>query len=255
MSGRYGRLVIVGLALIGASIIGNTVLYAFGVSPFNTKDIRESLAISADGVSRIVISTDDGDIRVVPGSGDAIVATVEGRSSRLQKDGVKLETRERGGELVIEASREAGRRLISFYPGEYELLVELPDRQFDHVEIVTVVADISVEHVGANHFMMRAMHGKIETAGLSGSIAARTDTGDIGLNLRAVDGTIHAETAVGDIEVTTAEAPEKLSLELQTRFGEKKVDLPGTAIVASDPDVPAMWLTAGVGDIAVRTGR
>jgi hypothetical protein len=255
MSGKYGKLVMIGLALIGASVLGNAVLYAFGVSPFNMKEIRESQAIPADGVSRVVIGTDDGDVRVEPGSGDAIVVTVKGRTGRLQKDSIKLKAHERGGEVVIEASREARRRLISFNPGEYELVVELPARQFEQVEIVTVAADISVEHVGANHVMMRTVHGEIETAGLSGSITARTDSGDIELNLRAVDGMIHAETMLGDIEVTTAEAPEKLSLELETRLGEKRVELPGTTIVASAPNVPAVRLAADVGDIVVRTGR
>ena len=253
MSGKYGRLVMIGLALIGASLIGNAALYAFGVSPFNTKSIHETQSVSADGVSRILIRS--GDVRVVAGGGDRITATVEGRTGRLQQDGISLTVGERSGELVIEASREVKRRLISFNPGEYELLVEVPDRKLAYVEVATVAADIAVERVRADQFMLRAVHGEIETSGLSGSVSARTDAGDIELGVRAIEGVIHAETKLGDIGVVTEEAPEKVSLDMQTRLGEQDVDLPGTAIVTGVPDAPSVWLSAEAGDLKVRKGR
>jgi len=255
MRGKYGRLVLIGIVLIGAGVIGNAVLYAFGVSPFNTEKIYKSQSVTADGISRIAVGTDDGDVRVVIGGGDAITATVEGVFEGMRKEEVRLDVRERGGELLIEASREAERRLISVNPGEYELLVEVPDKLFEHVEVVAVAADISVEHVRAKQFMLRAVHGEIETVGLSGSITARTDTGDIELGVRAIEGVIVAETTVGDIELATAEAPERLSLELHTVIGEEKVDLPGTAIVAGGPDVPSVRLSAEAGDLEVAVDR
>lgn len=257
MSGKYGRLILIGLALIGASVVGNAVLYAFGVSPFNTEEIRESKSVPADGISRITINTDDGDVRVVVGGGEAITATVEGRIGRAQKDGVVLKVEERDGQVAIAASREVKRRLISFNPGEYDLVVTLPERLYDVVEVVTVAADIAVEGVRANQFVMETTGGEIRTSGLVGvgSIDARTDAGDIELGVRAIEGDIRAATAVGDIEVVTAEAPEKLALDMRTRIGERKVRLPGTAIVDANPDVPAMWLAADVGNLEVKAAE
>jgi DUF4097 and DUF4098 domain-containing protein YvlB len=244
-------LIVIGLVLIGVSLIGNAVLYAMGVSPFNTKDIRETQSVSADGIAGIVIHTIDGDIRVVPGGGDAITATVTGTAGRMDTDNIRLAVNERNGELFIEVSREVRRKLISFHPGEYELRVELPARQFERVEVVTAAADMEIRDVRAEQFILRAVHGEIETAGLSGRITARTETGDIELGVRAIEGDIHAETALGDIGVVTAEAPEKLALDLRTQIGERKVHLPGTAIVDAGPDVPEVRLNADVGDLEV----
>jgi len=254
MSGKYGKLTAIGLALIGASAVVIAVMYAFGVSPFNVVEIRESRSVSAEGASGIAIRTDDGDIRVVAGGGNAITATVEGKTGRTDK-GVVLTVSERDGKVVIEAARKSGPRLISITPGGYELLVTLPERQYELVEIAAVAADIKVENVRANRFALETVGGEIETAGVAGNIDARTEAGDIELGVRAIEGVILAETAVGDIEVVTAEAPEKLALDMRTRIGERKVLLPGTAFVDAGPGVPEVRLSADAGDLEVSAGR
>jgi|HigsolmetaAR203D_1030402.scaffolds.fasta_scaffold03636_9 hypothetical protein len=255
MSGKYGILIVFGLLLIGASVVGNAVLYAFGVSPFHTERIHKTGSVPADGVSGIEIRTDDGDIRVVAGGGNAITATVEGRTGRKRKEGVVLAVSERDGRVVIEASREVKRRLISITPEAYELLVELPDRMYEQVKIASTASDIKVRDVRAERIAIETLGGEIETAGLSGSIDARTEAGDIELGVRAIAGSIRAETAMGDIEVVTEEAPEKLALDMRTTIGEQTIGLPGTAIVGAGPDVPEVRLRANVGDLAVTLGR
>ena len=254
MKGRYGKMIVIGLVLIGAAIVINGVLYAFGASPFNTKEIRQSRSVMTDG-NRIEIRTDDGDVRIVAGGGDAITATVEGRAGRLQKDEVRLEVSERDGKVVIEALRGKKRKLFSINPGEYRLLVELPDRRYERVEIVAVAADIAVEGVRAGHYRMETVGGEIETSGLAGGIDARTEAGDIELGVSAIVGSIKAETLAGDIEVVTASAPERVALDMRTRFGEHKVELPGTSIVSADPDVPVVQLVSEAGDLEVSLGR
>ena len=254
MKGRFGKMVVIGLLLIGAAIAINGVLYASGVSPFNMTEIRESRSVAADG-SRIEIRSEDGDVRVVVGGGEAITATVEGRTGRLHKDEIRLEVSERDGKVVIEASREAKRRLISLNPGEYRLLVELPDRRYEQVEIVTVAADITVEAVRANRFGMESVSGEIKTSGLSGSIDARTEAGDIELGVTAIEGDIFAETGLGDIEVVTEEAPEQVALDLRTLLGEQKIGLPGTEVVSPGPEMPLVRLVSKTGDIGVSAGR
>ncbi|REJ17412.1 MAG: hypothetical protein C6W59_06830 [Paenibacillaceae bacterium] len=248
------KLIMIGLVLIGIAVIGNLVIYAIGVSPFNGVKINEERSVSAEGVSRIDVFSNAGDVRVVSG-GDEITVKMTGRTERMHKGEYHLSVSEQGGRVVIEASRDLKRKLISIYPDDYDLLVEIPDRLYEQLGISTEIANISAERVRAQHISMQAVHGDIKTAGLAGRIGARTDTGDIRLGVQAITDDIQAESLLGDIKLVTEEKPEKLALEMKTLIGERKVELPGTAIVESDPGVPTVQLSAEAGDIAVSAGR
>jgi hypothetical protein len=250
MSGRYGRLIVIGLVLIGVSVIGNAVLYAMGVSPFNGVKIDEEHTVSAVSITEIVMFSNAGDVRVVTG-GDEIAVKMTGKTERLRRDDFHLSVEQQGSRVVIEATRDLKRKLFSIYPGDYELLVEIPERLYDMLEISTESADISAAGVRANHILIQSGYGEIRTTGVAGSISARTDAGDIRLGVRAIADNVLAETTFGDIEVAFDEKPEALALDLKTSLGEHKVDLPGTAIHPAGADVPTVRLTAGVGDIAV----
>jgi hypothetical protein len=254
MRGIHRKLIMIGLALIGIAVLGNLVLYALGVSPFNGVDIGEERTVSAEGVTGIEIFSNAGDVRVVSG-GDAIAVRMTGKTERMRKDEFHLSVEEQGGRVVIQATRDLRRSWVSIYPGDYELLVEVPDRLYDMLEISSEVADISAEGVRANHILLQSAHGEIRTAGVAGNIRARADTGDIRLGVSAAPDHIQAETTFGDIEVALDERPEALALDLKTTLGERKVDLPGTAIHPAGADAPQMRLAAELGDIAVTAGR
>ncbi len=252
MKGRSGRLIVIGLFLIGVAVIGNLILYAFGVSPFNVATIREVRAIPAEGVSQIEVFSNFGDVRVVSG-GQEITVKMTGKAERQRLNEYHLSVTERdGGRLVIEASRDDKRRLVSMVPGDYELLVELPDRLYEQLRIETELANISAEGVQAKRVTVRTEHGDIATAGLSGKIEAQAVTGNIRLGVLAIADDMEAQTVYGDIAVLPDEPPESLSLKLETRFGEKKVELPETETGASGTDAPTLKLTSVVGDITVK---
>src|SRR5690606_17535041 len=153
--------------------------------------------------------------------------------------------------VIIKASRERKRRLVTVDPGHYKLLVEIPDRPYERVEIATVAADVEVADVRAAQLMIRAEHGDIETSRLAGSITARTVTGDIRLGVRNITEDIEAETVMGDILLIPDETPAALALDLKTLMGDEKVRLPGTALGARGEGTPTVKLTAEIGDLAV----
>jgi len=247
---RSGWTVAIGLALIAISAAGLSIQYALGVSPFNTVSIDEEQSAAADGVTRIEVFSNIGDVRVVTG-GDAIRAKMTGKAERSRRDDFRLTVSERDGRVVIEASQIRKRRMVTVDPGHYELLVEIPDRLYERVEIATVAADVEVADVKAAQLMIRAEHGDIETARLAGSITARTVTGDIRLGVRNITEDIVAETMMGDILVIPDETPAALALELKARMGDEKGRLPGTALSARGEGTPTVKLSAEIGDVAV----
>lgn len=248
MKTRSGKLVVVGLVLIAVSVAGNAILYAFGASPFNAVSYEDRRSLPANGVTRVTIHSAVGDVRVVPGE-DAIVAKVAGTAGRLERNGVRLTAAVRDGRAVIEAVPEKRFRFVSIHPGRYELVVELPGRLFERVDIETLAADISAEGIRARTVTMRTEYGNIDASGLSGGIRAQAAAGDIRLKMPAIRDDIAAETRHGNIELVTGEAPEKLALDVKAVVGRETVDLPGTAIGDGSPSVV---LRADVGDIAVR---
>jgi len=247
---RSGWTVAVGLVLIAISAIGLSIQYALGVSPFHTVAIDEEQSVAAGGVTRIDVFSNIGDVRVVTG-GDAIRAKMTGKAERSRRDEFRLTVTERDGRVIIEAAQDRKRRLVSVDPGHYELLVEVPDRLYDRVEIATMAADVTVADVKAAQLSIRTEHGDIETAGLAGGITARTVTGDIRLGVSSISEDIHAETVMGDILVIPDETPPALALDLKTFMGEEKVMLPGTALDARGEGTPTVKLTAEIGDLAV----
>ncbi|AJS58446.1 DUF4097 family beta strand repeat-containing protein [Paenibacillus sp. IHBB 10380] len=248
------KIIQIAFGLVVVAIIGNVLLYMFNLSPFNLAVIDQSRSVSAANVTDIHVNSNTANVNIVPYDGTEIQVHMKGKSEERWADDFQLSVEENGNQVTIEANELEKTRIFVLYSGDYELLVQLPQKNFERLQVQTEAADIDVEGVQIKRSFLEAGVGNITSKQLQGIINGVTGAGDIYVQLQSVENDIEAKTSVGNITVTTEIAPEAIQTELRNGLGERTIDFPGLPN-AEDGSVgtggPNVKLSAEVGDLAL----
>jgi DUF4097 and DUF4098 domain-containing protein YvlB len=246
------KIMTVAFILIGISIVGNIALFMFGQSPFNLAKIEEERSISAEKITDIQIFSNIGDVNVVPYEGDEIQVSMKGKTEKKWTDDFWLLLEEKNNRVTIEANQIEKARFFNFYSGTYELLVKMPKKEFATIEVHSDVANIDLSGVAANHYKIKTTMGDIHGNQLKGIVHAESEVGDIDLQFQNILNDIVAESEMGNITVTSEEAPEALQTDLTNSMGDETIKLPNGKNGSIGAGGPLVKLTTEVGDLALK---
>jgi len=236
----------VGILLIGIIFVIIFIVLLFGGS---REDLIES--IFAEDIARVNVSTDIGDIQIVSYDGDEIRVQLQGKSEKDPSKNFKLTMKEKNNELIIKAKRKS--RLFSFSKASagYTILVELPSKEYENLEVHADVANIHVESIQANEARVTANVGNLTLKGINGVINAGTQVGDIEIGLQNIVHNIFVEVQVGNIAVETREEPLSVQTELKSSTGNSIINYPNEIDGSIGIGGPIVKLSVEVGNVSL----
>ncbi|MEW9503400.1 DUF4097 family beta strand repeat-containing protein [Jeotgalibacillus marinus] len=233
--------------LIGISIVGNGVLFFLDQSPFNLTNINHKESISVSNISTIDIDSNTGDVTIVPYDGTNIEVQMKGTVEKKSENNFQLLVNEEISELTISAREIRKVHLLSFHSGTYELVVKLPRKDYERLEVKAQVGNINIDEQTVNQSNLTTRVGDIRVKNLQGRVYATTEVGEINLQLENILHDIVATTEVGNVSVKTAEVPESLETDLNRSIGKQTVELPSDLGGGG----PLVKLTTEVGNLSL----
>ncbi|MBH0172636.1 DUF4097 family beta strand repeat-containing protein [Fictibacillus phosphorivorans] len=237
--------------LIGISIIGNAVLFMMGESPFNLAKINEQKSIVASSINEIKIESSVGDVFVLPHDGDQISISMKGKTEKKFSDDFSLSVKNNKNKLTIQAIQKKNTKLFSLFSGDYELLIKLPKAEYKRLQVNSDTSDIKMHAIKANNIDLQTNLGDILLEDVTGVVSAKSDVGDININLLHIKKDIFAKSNLGDITIKTKNEPDQLRTDLQNTIGDEKITLPSSKNGSIGTGGPLVFLSSEVGDLAL----
>ncbi|WP_416731148.1 DUF4097 family beta strand repeat-containing protein [Fictibacillus sp. JL2B1089] len=237
--------------LIGISIIGNVLLFMMGESPFNITKINEQKSIAASSIKEVTIESSVGDIFVLPHDGDKINVSMKGKTEKKYSDDFSLSVKKNNNKLMIQAKQKKKTKLFSLFSGDYELLVKLPKADYKRLQAISDTSDINMQDIEASNIKLQTNLGDIFLKDVTGAVSAKSDVGDIDIQILHIKKDIIAKSNLGDITIKTKNEPKQLRTDLRNTIGDEKINLPGLKNGSIETGGPLVFLSSEVGDLAL----
>jgi DUF4097 and DUF4098 domain-containing protein YvlB len=225
-------------------VIAGSLLFNF-LSNRTTNNHEKS--ISANNITSIKVAADTGVVKIAPHDGEDILVQITGK--KLSKD-QRLTLTKKNNTVAIEAKSKSKFRFAIKSP-VFTVLVKLPGKEYERLQIHTDVANIHVDSIHATEYYVKTDVGNIKINGIHGAIHAESDVGNIHLHLQHIANDIVAKTEVGNISVRTKEAPVALQTEFNTSAGKTTVTLPNFLNGSIGVNGPLVKLASEVGNISL----
>jgi Putative adhesin len=245
------RIIRIAFILIGISIAGNAVLFVMGESPFNLAKIEEKHLISAKNIRDIEVSSNIGDVTVQPHESDKIEVRMEGKIEKKNADNLHLSVTNENNNLKVDVKEKRTAHLFSIFSGDYYLIVKLPKKEFQLLQVNTDAASITLNEIKADHVELSTDMGDIFIRDVVAAVSAKSDVGDIEVHVQNIEKDITAKSDVGDITVKTKEQPKQLRTQMSNSIGEEIVKLPNLKNGSIGNGGPLVFLKSDVGDVAL----
>jgi DUF4097 and DUF4098 domain-containing protein YvlB len=245
------RIVRIAFILIGLSIAGNAVLFVMGESPFNLAKIDEKHFLSAQDIKDIEVSTSIGDVTVQPHDSDKIEVRLEGKIEKKNADNLYLSVINENNNLKVDVKEKRTAHLFSIFSGDYHLIVKLPKKEYELLQVNSDAASITLNEIKADHVELSTDMGDIYIRDVVAAVSARSDVGDIEVHVQNIEKDITAKSDVGDITVKTKEQPKQLRTQMSNSIGEEIIKLPNMKNGSIGNGGPLVFLKSDVGDVAL----
>lgn len=170
---------------------------------FGTEPVMIEKTIDPSAIHNVKVNSDSLNIEFKRSATNDIKVSLEGRASKKYKDRFTLSTATTsdGNEVTIQGSYK-DTFFVGFNIMDVDLVVELPDRLWDSIEVDSKNGNIEVEHLTAKEAVITTGSGNIDTEELQAEIA----------KLSADHGNMDLEHVSGD------------SVDLQSRSGNIKLE-------------------------------
>ncbi|NBD27489.1 DUF4097 family beta strand repeat-containing protein [Paenibacillus glycinis] len=232
--------IVIGLILLVVGLIGTFGTFGTkGDFSFGTEKVDRQQTISGDGVRNIEIDTGSVDVKVVPGAGDEVKASLTGRASKKYLDKLELKLAKEGDTLKVSFKDHLGFR-IGFNILNVNLKLEVPQRQYASLKLDSGSGDNEVGGIQADAVVLDGGSGDMDLNGLrsktitvsigSGNLNASDVKADDGMKVKAgsgdvrIDGLtsklIDVDLSSGNVNVADADA----ELKLETGSGDITVE-------------------------------
>jgi DUF4097 and DUF4098 domain-containing protein YvlB len=245
------RIVRIAFILIGLSIAGNAVLFVMGESPFNLAKIDEKHFLSAQDIKDIEVSTSIGDVTVQPHDSDKIEVRLEGKIEKKNADNLYLSVINENNNIKVDVKEKRTAHLFSIFSGDYHLIVKLPKKEYELLQVNSDAASITLNEIKADHVELSTDMGDIYIRDVVAAVSARSDVGDIEVHVQNIEKDITAKSDVGDITVKTKEQPKQLRTQMSNSIGEEIIKLPNMKNGSIGNGGPLVFLKSDVGDVAL----
>ncbi|MRG86315.1 DUF4097 family beta strand repeat-containing protein [Salinibacillus xinjiangensis] len=262
-----GALIVVCIGLIG------TVVLATGFSIGPKAEIDETKTFQANGVERVVIQSEIGNIQVKESTNNKIGVHVYAEMAKRHLDRYQYEIKQ-DGEVLYVTTEEDEKRLISIPfihfdgNGERYIEVSLPKEMINQLDVESNIGEIKLGEIAVNELNVTSDVGEILIEAFSGQKAnlhsnvgkttlksavgevnVQTDTGEIHVTMDEVTDDVTLQSKVGEINVQVKNIPDEVGLEVNSNVGE--VDVQGPFIMNAETDGPVIKAITDVGEINV----
>ncbi|MGG0185198.1 DUF4097 family beta strand repeat-containing protein [Bacillus rhizoplanae] len=218
---------IVFIALV-CIVIGGIGLFFTG-SAFFMKSVNgsaetkklEQKQFKNDQIKNINVDTDVGDVVIEKGKTDSFEIRYSGDQEKR-----KLDVNEKGETLQVEVKTKK-KHIFDFsffsfgFKGE-SLIVAVPERVYNQIEIETEAGNIQVRDIQSENVSAHTAAGEVEMKQIkSNNVNTSSSAGDIVLH--KVEGKVLAEATAGNIEVTQHNP--QYSIEAESAAGDVNIQL------------------------------
>ncbi|WP_440603808.1 DUF4097 family beta strand repeat-containing protein [Bacillus sp. GB_SG_008] len=218
---------IVFIALV-CIVIGGIGLF-FAGSAFFMKSVTgsaetkklEQKQFKNDQIKNINVDTDVGDVVIEKGKTDSFEVRYNGNQEKR-----KLDVNEKGETLQVEVKTKK-KHIFDFsffsfgFKGE-SLIVVVPERVYNQIEIETEAGNIQVRDIQSENVSAHTAAGEVEMKQIkSNNVNTSSSAGDIVLH--KVEGKVLAEATAGNIEVTQHNP--QYSIEAESAAGDINIQL------------------------------
>lgn len=233
--------------LIGIVLVFNILTFLFGGG---SRDAL-SKSIFAEDIIKINVTTDRGDIQIAPHDGEDVRVHLEAKGEEKPSKSYKLTVKEKNDVLLINAKMKTGFFSFRKLSLGYTILVELPSKQYEQLQVQTNVANIYIDSIQANETNAITTTGSINLIDIGGVINATVGVGDVTINLQNITNNITAKSQVGNVIVKTKEAPLALQTEITNSIGNTTINLPNEVNGSIGIGGPQVNLDVEVGNISL----
>lgn len=220
-----------GLILLIAGVIGIVITFSGddNLLDFGTTSVNMGETVDANAITAVNVKGSSVNVEIGRGSGPDILVALEGRASEKFLDDIGLKLNTNGSTLTIEPEMPRGFS-IGINILDIKLRVELPEKQWNDVNVDVGSGNIALSDVAAERLALEAGSGNIEASRIGGgSVQLRTGSGNQRLAEARADA-IELKVGSGNVTVDTFEAR---SLSFDATSGNVKL-FDGTAEVTGN---------------------
>lgn len=228
------KLVSLALILLVAGIIGIVLTFdAKDLKAFGTEPVHLEESVDSSSVVNIIAKTKGIKIDVRKGQTEQIRVSLEGKASKKYIDRFTLATGTNGdGDTVIIEAGYKDTVVVGLNIVDVVLIVELPDKQWEQVDIESEYDDIEIESLHASAAEITTKSGNIEAEQLQAAkLTVQSEYGDVDTERVAGDD-ITLTSDSGNIGIEDYEA---VQLNIRSTYGDIKIK-DGTGKVNGETD-------------------
>lgn len=211
----------------------------------SSKAVSYEKVVLGEGIIRVNVSTNAGNIELIPYDGDKIRVQLTNKAGGKLSKGYKLTVKEKNNEVTIKAKKR------SKFSQRFIVTVQLPNKQYETIRAQAGVANIDVGALKASTFLLKTEVGNITTREAEGSIQAKTEVGNVLLQFETITRDIVAKSEVGSVVVNVEQAPLMLQINCRTSIGTTTINLPNVVNGAVGTGGPLVDLMSEVGDVSL----
>ncbi|MBD2868062.1 DUF4097 family beta strand repeat-containing protein [Paenibacillus arenilitoris] len=156
------KLAAIALIMLGVGVIGAMVSFDWNdIRNFGTRPYLEERTVEAAGIDTINVRTSSIDVEVVRGKSDAVQIRLDGRASEKYLDRFELIAEQDDNGLLIEGTYK-DMFFVGFNFVNVDLIVEIPDRLWQSLEVNSNSGNIDLENVRAASASAESGSGNLE---------------------------------------------------------------------------------------------
>lgn len=239
---RGGIVRIMATLLIVVGVIG---VILTGKTFFDREEVEDEVSLSSDHFEHIVVDGDMGNVKVIPSTSDNIEISWKGSLYNARSTDELVSIEENNTELKVNIGKK---RFFNFsffnlnFRNKLQVYLYLPDKQFNslvvknnvgntevngiRVENLTTETDVSnltIENVSANSIVAETDVGNLTLNDVQGKIYAKSDVGNIMININEIQDDMEITSNVGKVGLTVPEVPNNVTFNADSSVGNVRV--------------------------------
>ncbi|WP_020618342.1 DUF4097 family beta strand repeat-containing protein [Paenibacillus daejeonensis] len=139
---------------------------------------------------------------------------------------VTFSTEVKSGTLQLDV-KENSRNIGNDQRGERKLLITLPEKTYDKLNVTNAFGRIDIRDVAAEQITAKIDAGQIVMEQVQGKLDIQTEAGEIKLSGIELTDDINAKSSVGTVSLGLAVQPEAAEISLSSELGKVSSDLAG----------------------------
>lgn len=242
------KLVAIALIMLGIGIV--CAFFLFDREDFN-KELKgepflQEKTISSDSIRSLHAKTNTFNLEMIRGDSEDIKIRLEGNVSEKYLDKITLNAVTKGDVLEIESKIKNSGFTFGWTVINTKLIVELPERLWDSVEVDTDTGNVEIQDLNADkinintdvgnvkvsnyatkQFNVETDTGNITLTDGTGALKMKSDVGNIRVEAETIQNDITIGSEVGNVTISVDEGPKSANIRVMSEVGNVKMDWDG----------------------------